>query len=643
MPEPALNGTYPLPGLPGAYLTAGAEHVRGKLVEMLDRGQLHFAEDIETFGVGADAGPGRIKCVTFADTRDAVVLNPRATYDRSLIRWTQDVAHSLTMHNAPFDCSSLAINDLFPIDLVDKVDDTLVDARLATPGLTSKDLDACVERYLGIKNAPIMDLFKSLGYKTKLAGFLGLDIDSPAYLFGAAADAVATARLAPVIHTAAVDRQLQHPFGNGIGLSRYEAEQMRAERQEHNRWGIENTIRGLPIDFDYLDRFRAQNQAEMSRRRAYLAGLGITNANHLVNLLEQIGALPPDYRRTPVKVNKAGKVTGGKLGTAADDLQGLNHPLARVWAGVERGGKVVEQGLTHLEKLDGYLQKCVDMADADGRIHPTTAVLKAAHGRDSMADPPLHQFPGLARPIIRFDEDGTSTDWSQQEPRMAMNLAGDIGRPLLDYEQHGIKIYKGISEFADIAMGTAKVVVLAGLYGEGRSKLSNDLGLPPDPWIPEEVWSNGTVREARWGYQAAKEIQEAVFSAIPLTEQFMINGKRIARDHGLAYTVAGRIVPIPSSMFMGKYGVQAHKWINYCVSGSANDEISATIVAARRAGFGHLLWFGMHDELVHATSVSREVKQLMETPSERFCRLARRVPVIRTDQERLGGYWRKPD
>lgn len=631
MPQPALNGTYPLPGMPGATLTVGAQHTAPKIMEWLNTGQLDPAEDIETFGVGADAGPDRIKCVTFATEREAVVLDPRQDHDRYLIATMQDAARSLTMHNASFDCPSLAINRLFPLELVDKVHDTLVDARLATPGLVPKDLDSCVERYLGIKNAPILSLFKSLGYKTKLQGFLNLDIDSPAYLFGAAADGVATARVRPLLHAAAIDRQLQHPFGGGIGLSRTEAEEMAGERQEHNRWGIEGTIRGLPVDFAYLDWFRAQNQAEMSRRRAYLKGLGITNANQLVAFLEQLGALPPDYRRT----------AGGKLGTAAADLQGLNHPLARVWAGVERGGKVVEQGLTHLEKLDGYLQKCVDMADADGHVHPTTAVLKAAHGRDSMADPPLHQFPALARPIIRFEEDGTSTDWSQQEPRMAMNLAGDIGRPLLDYEQHGLKIYAGIADYADIDMSTAKVVVLAGLYGEGLAKLSGDLGLSPEPWIEEEVWSNGRVREAHWGYAAAKDVQGAVFSAIPLTEQFMKHGKQIARDHGLAYTVAGRIVPIPSSMFMGRYGVQAHKWINYAVSGSANDEISGTIVAARRAGFGHLLWFGMHDELVHATRVSREVKQLMETPSERFCRLSKRRPVIRTDQERLGSAWKK--
>lgn len=639
MPQPALIGTYPLPGMPDATLTAGWPHTRDKMAEIFRNGPVPLADDIETFGIGKDAGPGRIKCDTFATQREAVIFDPCDDRDRAEILRAQAYASSLIMHNATFDCPSKAINNLFPIELVDKVWDTLVDARLATPGLTPKTLEAVLERYLQIESEPILKLFRSLGYKSKAEGFLNLDIDSPAYLFGAASDAVGTARVAPLVHAAAIDRQLNHPFGNGIGLSRYEAEQMAAERQEHNRWGIEGTIRGLLVDFDYLDRFRAANQAEMDNRRAYLKSLGITNANQLVAFLDGIGAIPPDYPMTAG--GKEGK--NKKLSTAAESLQSLRHPLAEVWAGVELGGKIVKQGLTHLEKLDGYLQKCVDESDDQGRIHPTTAVLKAAHGRDSMAGVPLHQFPELARPMVLFDEDGTSTDWSQQEPRICMNLAGDIGRPLLDYEQSGIKIYKGISEFADIGMDTAKIVVLESLYGSGIKAISNHLGLPSDPWIPENTWSNGRVIEAHWGYTAAKDVYEAVFSAIPITEQFMKNGKQIARDHQLAYTMAGRIVPIPWGTFAGRYSVQAHKWINYATSGSANDEISRTIVAARRAGFGHLIWFGMHDELVHATSVSREVKQLMETPSPRFCQLAKRRPVIRTDQERLGRFWRKPE
>lgn len=632
MPQPALIGTYPLPGFPGATLTAGIEHARRELAQIFRNGPVPLVEDIETYGIGADAGPGRIKCVTLSTASSAVVLDPREQADRAEIARAQDYASALVMHKANFDAPSLAINGLFPLGLVDKIHDTLLLARLATPGtLPAKDLDACVERYLGIKNEPILKLFKSLGYKTKRDGFLNLDIDAPAYLFGAASDGIATARLWPGIHAAAIDRQLNHPFGNGIGLSRYEAEQMVAERHEHNRWAIEQTIIGLAVDFDFLDAFRTANQANITAQRAYLAGLGIANANQLVRFLEQLGVLPHDHRRTGT----------GKLGTAADDLQALNHPLAVMWAGrVDVEGRVIEPGITQLEKLDGYLQKCVDMADEQGRIHPTTDVLKAAHGRDAMADPPLHQFPGPARGIVLADTTFTSVDYAQQEPRIALNLAGDIEQ-LQPYEQQGIKIYRGIADYAEIDIDWAKIVVLADLYGRGLGALSAQLGLDPGPWIPEEVWSNGTVREARWGYEAAKGVQMAVRSAMPRTTAFVESGKRIARDHKVAYTVAGRIVPIPSGYYKGKFSVQAHKWINYCVSGSANDELSHAIVTARRAGYGQAVRFGLHDEILTETAAAHDVQRIMERPMERFCRLAGRNPVIRTDIKLLGKAWGK--
>lgn len=169
--------------------------------------------------------------------------------------------------------------------------------------------------------------------------------------------------------------------------------------------------------------------------------------------------------------------------------------------------------------------------------------------------------------------------------------------------------------------------------------MSGQLGLDPGPWVEEWTARNGKVVEAHWGYQAAKDIQQAVFSAIPYTEQFMNNGKQIARDHGVAYTVDGRIVPIPSGFYKGKYSVQAHKWINYCVSGSANDELSRVIVEARRAGMGQAVKFGMHDELIVSRVVAHDIRRIAETPSERFCLLSGRRPVIRTDMKLFDGRW----
>lgn len=621
MPAPALTGTYPLPGMPDATVTAGWPFAGQKLAEIFRNGPRPLVADIETYGVGADAGPGRIKCVTLSTEREAVVLNPREEGDHAEAARALAYASVVVEHKANFDSPSLAINRLITPQGVDKVVDTLVLARMADPGETvPKTLDALVQRYLKITPGKIEHLFKSLGFKNKSEGFLRLDIDSPAYLMGAASDGIATYRIWPHVYAAALARFADHPFGAGIGLSPDEAAFEIEKHQVVNRNRIKQTIRGLKVDVEFLDRYRSETGRERAAGEATLREAGITpgNGNHLTAWLEEAGALPPDHRRTDT----------GKLGAAAKDLETINHPLAAVFRAVKDS-----------EKLDGYLQKCVDMMDEHGRIHPVTDVLKAAHGRDSMADPPLHQFPGPARGIILADTSFTSVDWSQQEPRIAMNLAGDVG-PLFDYEQFGTKVYKGIGEYADVSDKQAKIVVLAGLYGQGLALLSSQLGLPPDPWVPEWTTSWGKVIEAHWGYQGAKDTQQAVFSAIPETYKFMTRGKQIARDHKLAYTVGGRILPVPSGMFRGKFSVQAHKWINFVVSGSAADELHTAEYNAIAAGLGDAWLWGMHDEAIVESSAAHDIRRIMETPSERFCRLAGRKPVIRTDFDVLGERWR---
>jgi len=632
MPDFAFSETLPLPGFPGTTVTAGQAGV-DELAQIFRNGPCPLVVDIETFGIGKDAGPGRIKCVILSTNRSAVVLNPRVPGQAAEIRRALDYASTLIMHKAEFDALSLYLNRMLVHEHVDKIVCTLLLARLAEPGdTTPRDLDACCKRYLGTESKPIQHLFKAMGYSSKTEGFLHLDIDSPAYLMGAGSDGIATALVWPLVHKAAVERQLNHPFGDRIGLSRAGAEDLVAQAHEANRWALERTLDGVLYDPDYLQQYQNKVLDRTQRGRGILTSYGISNGNRLLSYLDSIGEVPADHRRTPVKINeKTGKETGGKLGTAQDDVALLSHPLARVWALVAEN-----------EKMLGYLEKCRDMADVNGRIHPTTTVYKAAHGRDAMADPPVHQFPGDARAIMIADpgREFTSVDWSQQEPRVIMNLAGDIGRPLLDYENHGTKIYQGIADYAEIPLDMAKVVVLAGLYGEGVKKLSIDLGLPFDPWMPESVrW--GKVVEAHYGYAAAKDLQAQVFGAMPRTAGFLKQGKQIAREHRVAWCMDGRIVPIPSGTYNGEWSVQAHKWPNYNTSGSASAELHWTIVQARRAGYGMQLKWGMHDEIICDREVSRDVQRLMETPHPRLVELAGRVPVIRTDLKHLGNRWGK--
>ena len=617
MPPPALVGTHPHPSISGASLTAGGQHLVPWLQQNLSTPR-PLAVDIETYGVDLDGY--RIKCVVLGLPDAVFVADPRDYHQATLIGQAIGYARTLIMHNAPFDAPSLVLNGLMAVADVARVVDTLVLARAAEPGeFTPKTLDACAARYLGIGSEnKIGDMFKALGL-TKTAGYAKLDIDSPAYLMGAAADGIVTARLLQPIHQAAVRRQTTgHPFKDGLT----EAEAW-AELEKHqvvNRWGIRQTIRGLALNLDYLEQFRATNtQARAEAARTLLtAGVDPGNGNHLTAKLTELGELPPDHPRTP----------GGKLKADKGALAALTHPLARTFAEVKK-----------LDKITGYLEKCQALSAYDGRVHPTTQVLAAAHGRMSMRGVEIHQFPAAARPIIAFDEDGTSVDWAAQEPMLALNMAGDDDA-LQGYEYRGEKLYTAIADYGQIPYKTAKIVLLAGMYGEGLRKLSADLGLDFGPYF-----TRGD--KLIPSYAAGKAMQDKAFAAIPKTREMLGTLKKVAQQYGCVITVNGRVVPIPMGRgFVDEDGVegppgrQTHKGPNYRICGSAADMAMDTIAECDARGIGDAVWFGMHDELVCATSVAGDVRQIMETPSERLCRTAKRRPIIRTDVEQLGSHWR---
>jgi hypothetical protein len=625
-PEPAIVGTYPHPGVPGAVMTAGVDHVAAVLRQWFRPGPAPLAVDIETYGLGRDML--RIKAVVLSRPGHVVLLNPRHPHDAHLIRGALEFASLLIMHVSTADAPSLCRNGLMRPEHVWKVTDTVIPARIAHPGeIVPKTLEACAERYLGIKSGKMLDVFRALGYKSKTEGYANLDIDSPAYLFGAGADGLVTARILVPAQQEAVRRLVTgHPFPNG--LDRAGAEEEIEGHQIKNRWALAQTVKGLLIDTEYRDRYLSDVGRRRSQGEEQLSSLGIDpgNGGHLMRYLEAQGAVPRDHPRTAKTKT---------LSARAAHLETIDHPTAQLFVAVKQWAKVA----------DDYLQKCIDLVDEHGRIHPTVKILAAAHGRDSMSDPPVHQFPAPARGIIVPDPGTTwtSVDWSAQEPRILMNLAGDVG-PLEGYEHRGEKVYTGIAEFAEVAVKVAKVVVLGGAYGEGIKKLSTDLKLSPEPWLPAvEKW--GRSLPARWGYQAARDIQAAVWSAMPRSKEWLDNGRETSKRFGLAMTVAGRILPIPMGPATEDRpaGRQNHKWPNFTISGSALDEQKAVIVQAVKDGYWEYIKFGMHDELVVDTVAADYVQRLMETPSERFMMMARRRPVIRTDRELMRERWVKPE
>ena len=635
-------GTFRFMDTLDVVYTVGAGHVERAVRDLLCRTNGAVSADIETYGLGLAAR--RLKVVGFADDHEAVLIDPRDPGQAELIQWVNREATSSTFHNSPYDVPKLYLNGLIRIEDVFKIIDTLILCRLADPGeFVPKNLEEASARYLKTPKLGVLaKAFKSLGL-SKQAGYERFDLDRPVYLQGAATDPLLTNRLLPVVRQAAYDKVTKnHPF-HRQGLSGQDAWDLVEREQILNRMFLARCCKGYPVDYEYLEKFKVTNGLDMRVMTKELEELGIRpgNGQDLVTWLEKQGAITPDHARTKT----------GLLSADQKALKNLGHPVAKTFSRLKELTKV----------QDDYLTKIVDLADKNDRIHPPTNMLKAATGRASMEEPPIHQLPEAARGIILLG-DGTSIDWSQIEPITIANAAKDT-QVIEAYESGKSDVYTQLGvgsgmlppgttpAMCEIGVNHAfydirkklKVSFLAQVYGEGLKKLTADLGLDPGPYYPANDWEI-EVLEVEPGtlmphYAAARKLQAAVFTAMPQTEQYIKKLKNIARQYKKTVTIGGRILDIPMSIFHGRWTVATHKGVNYWNQGSAYDILADALIRIIEAGLGEAIHFTMHDELIIDTEPAHDIRKIMETPSERLCFWAGRVPVLRTDMVHLGERW----
>jgi DNA polymerase-1 len=598
--RPGIQGTQAL-ALPGTHVVCGREHVGPALIEMLSRSGA-IATDIETFGLGALAR--RLKAVTIADADTAIVLDPRDDRQRRMIQWAYRQASSITFHNSTFDVPSLYLNGLLGLAECATVWDTLIWARLAWPdALERKGLEPLAHRLLGLSSTPVKGLFAVNGWRTMAAGYLHADLDLPAYITGAAMDGIVTARLRPLVRSAALDTLTRnHPFGDRSripGVTGADAERLVDREQGINRMLLRRACTGMLVDqqfaSDYAD---ATTRAQHDREQVMLSNS--VRPGNGQDLARYVTAVRPGRM-----VGWPRTKTGYRM-TKTDVARLADIPLAAAFA---------EHKLIKKIKSD-YLDKVSELADDNGRIHPVTDLLKAVTGRSSMGGPPIHQFPEGARPIILPDPGDAfaSIDWKQQEPALAANTAGDMAI-LAGYEDGTEDFYTSLAARAGITRKVAKVVVLALLYGEGMEALGAALAITEDE---------------------AARLRTFVFRAMPKVKDLLMRLRVVADRYRQVPTLSGRILPIP----MGTYGVQVHKGVNYYVQGSGWDLMAETLVTCEERDLGDAIYFGMHDELVVSDDAAQDIRTIMETPPPRLVELAGRVPVLRTDYALMGDHWR---
>jgi DNA polymerase-1 len=629
-------GNFDLPGMPGCSYSIGREVIADATHDLMSYPGVHLACDIESAGMASLRYD--VKAVTVATHNRAVIYDPRDPYQLSeLIKVLNGTSHLIDFHNSTFDVPILNIIGALETGSIARVVDTLIWARLAEPDdRTSKSLINCSARYLGTDpHDPLKDLLAILAI-SKAKWFLTTDLDTPAYRFMAASDAIATHRLTGPVRAAAMRTTTEdHPFPK-YGVTGSDAEYLVDREQGNNRLILPVTCRGMRTDPDYLDAYQAVNIEKIAKLAGQLEAAGIrpgVNAD-MARWLADHDELPANYPKT----TKTKLPSGDKK-----DLARIKHPLVPVF--------LDHKNTVH---IGDYLAKVMTNADDQGLIHPSVSQLAAVTGRMSVSgDFPYQQMPEAARAILLAPpgERLVSIDWSGQEAYFMACWAGDY--EALDSYEAGNNFFDLPSRQAHVPMKIAKAIVYGSLYGQGVGALANQLDITMDE---------------------ARAVQAKVWEVLPRTNRLAGRGgtlQTIAKKFKKIFTMSGRILPIPHGYWPcwerhdpddleeiarcrmcnsngERYGVLEHLGVNYPTQGGAYDMLAEAIAEIGRQGLGDCLWAFMHDELVILKGAEDQVRKIMETPCERFVWLAGqttkgRIPKPRTDLAYcVGEAWAMP-
>ena len=154
-----------------------------------------------------------------------------------------------------------------------------------------------------------------------------------------------------------------------------------------------------------------------------------------------------------------------------------------------------------VNKFHGTFLSSIMKYQVNGRIHGEINQLRGDNGgtvsgRLSMSNPNLQQVPSRNKdfgPKIRslfIPEEGHkwgSFDYSQQEPRMTVHYAASIGdgyegsNELVEaYQNASADFHQTVADLVGIDRTQAKTIGLGLMYGMGKNKLANSLGVSKD-------------------------------------------------------------------------------------------------------------------------------------------------------------------
>jgi len=251
----------------------------------------------------------------------------------------------------------------------------------------------------------------------------------------------------------------------------------------------------------------------------------------------------------------------------------------------------------------------------NGRIHGEIQQLRSENGgtvsgRLSMSNPNLQQVPARNKefgPKIRslfIPEENCvwgSFDYSQQEPRMTVHYAASVGEGydganelVQAYKDKEADFHQEVADLVGIERTQAKTIGLGLMYGMGKNKLANSLGLNVDE---------------------ANLLINKYNKNVPFVKQLSDRCMKTAQDKGVIRTKRGRKcrfemwetrdfglhVAEKYENAVAKYGADnikrayTYKALNRLIQGSSADQTKQAMIDCYKAGY--LPSLQIHDEL----------------------------------------------
>jgi len=290
-----------------------------------------------------------------------------------------------------------------------------------------------------------------------------------------------------------------------------------------------------------------------------------------------------------------------------------------------------------VNKFHGTFLSSIMKYQVNGRIHGEINQLRGDNGgtvsgRLSMSNPNLQQVPSRNKdfgPKIRslfIPEEGHkwgSFDYSQQEPRMTVHYAASIGdgyegsNELVDaYQNASADFHQTVADLVGIDRTQAKTIGLGLMYGMGKNKLANSLGVSKDE---------------------ANELIIKYNKKVPFVKKLSDRCKYAADEKGVIRTKKGRKCRFDMwetrdfglhqaekyEDAVAKYGkdnikrAYTYKALNRLIQGSSADQTKQSMLDCYNAG--HLPMLQIHDELcfnIKDEAHAKQIQKLMQNTIE---------------------------